>query len=166
VPSLEHEVLLELFRGDTRLAAEILRGAFDIHLPDAEAVPIEASFSQLVPTEYRADLVLAIGPSVRVIVEVQLRRDERKRWTWPLYVTALRARDRCKVFLLVVTTSAEVATWARAPVEPDAPRSWLDPLVFGPGSFPAVTDIETAFRMPELAYFRRSPRRRGRQTWR
>ncbi len=63
----------------------------------------EATFTQLVPTQFAADLVVAIGdpPRLGIVVEVQLREDEAKRYTWPLYAVALRARWRCPVVVLV-----------------------------------------------------------------
>lgn len=151
MPSLEHEALVQLFRNDRRLAAGLLRAAFDMGLPAVDGNVVEANVTQLVPAEYRADLVLAYGADVRVIVEVQLRKDENKRWTWPVYVAALRARDRCRVYLLVVTDSSEVARWARVPIGLGSPGSQVEPLVVGPGSFPRVTDPEQARKRPELA---------------
>jgi hypothetical protein len=47
-------------------------------LPDTAANVVEADATQLVPTEYRADLVLAFGTEARVIVEAQLHRDDEK----------------------------------------------------------------------------------------
>src|SRR5690606_16799673 len=86
MPSLEHEAILELFRRAPNLVSEAIRAAFDIHLPEEPGKPVESTLGQLAPTEYHADLVVAFG-EIRVIVEVQLRRDPEKRWTWPLYVT-------------------------------------------------------------------------------
>lgn len=85
-----------------------------------------------------------------MIVEVQLHKKEEKRWSWPNYVTALRARDRCVAYLLVVTDSAPVAEWAREPIPLGNPGSKLIPLVLGPGSFPRIAPA-VARTHPELA---------------
>lgn len=150
MPSLEHEAILELFRRAPNLVSEAIRAAFDIHLPEEPGKPVESTLGQLAPTEYHADLVVAFG-EIRVIVEVQLRRDPEKRWTWPLYVTTLAARERCSVYLLVVTNSEDVARWAERPIPLGNPGSWLVPLVIGPESFPTIASWETARRHPELA---------------
>ncbi|AKU93117.1 hypothetical protein [Vulgatibacter incomptus] len=147
--SLEHEALVELFRSSPKLAAEAIRAAFDLPLPEGEGQTLESTLNQIVPTELRADLVVAFGDA-RVIVEVQLARDEDKRWIWPCYVTTLRARERCRSLLLVVTNSAEVARWARRPISLDTPGSSYVPLVLGPGSCPRITDLEMARRLPAL----------------
>jgi hypothetical protein len=43
-----------------------------------------------------------------IVIEVQLQRDDRKRFTWPVYVAGLRARLECPACLLVVTPSDAV----------------------------------------------------------
>jgi YD repeat-containing protein len=45
----------------------------------------------------------------------QLSTHADKRFSWPVYVTTLRARLRCPVFLLVVATDKNVAGWAAEP---------------------------------------------------
>lgn len=149
MPSFEHEVLVELFRGDPKLLAKVMRGAFDLGLPEEVGKPIESTLTDLRPAEFRADLVVAFG-EVRVIVEVQLQRKDEKRWTWPNYVTAQRARDRCRVFLLVVTDSERVAEWASEPIPLGNSGSSFVPLVLGPGNFPRLGP-EVARHHPELA---------------
>lgn len=101
--SIVHEALVQFFRKDPRVLADVLRGAFDLRLPDEAAKVVESTLNQLSPTEYHADLVVTFGDGVGVIVEVQLQRDDDKEFTWPVYLANLRARDRCRVYLLVVT---------------------------------------------------------------
>jgi hypothetical protein len=79
-----------------------------------------ADLTDIRRAEYRADLVVVMegdGEKYAIVVEVQLSRDERKRYAWPAYVSNLRARMECPVYLLVVTDSAAVARWAAAPIE-------------------------------------------------
>lgn len=91
-------------------------------------------------------------PVLGVIVEAQLSRDERKRFSWPAYVSVLRARHECPVELLVLTHDRAVAAWAAAPIILDlAGEAVLRPRVLGPDGVPIVTDPEQAKRAPEFA---------------
>ncbi|WP_373044827.1 hypothetical protein [Vulgatibacter sp.] len=150
MPALDHEALLQLFRNQPGLVAELLRSAQEQELPLGEARPTETDLTQVLPTEYRADLVIALG-GVRLVVEVQMSRDPKKRWSWPLYVSALRAKERCPVLLVVVTTRPEVASWARKPIELGNLDSHLVPAVLAPEAVPRVVDFEAARANPELA---------------
>lgn len=74
----------------------------------------EPSLDQLVPTEFRADLVLelcdATGKRVLAIVlEVQCNRDVEKEYAWPSYVVLVRAKRRCPTIALVVAANAELS---------------------------------------------------------
>lgn len=154
MPSLLHEALLILFRNRPELAPELLRDALHVSLPHYSEVVIEsADLTEILPTEYRADLVVLLvdgKPALGIVVEVQLQRDDRKRMSWPVYVVALRARLSCPALLLVVTPSESVATWAKAPTE-FGPGGSLTPFVVGPSAVPVVDDSDVAIRDPELA---------------
>lgn len=111
--------------------------------------------TDLTPTEYRADAVVALtaeqGPVLAVVVEVQLGRDGDKRWSWPVYLTTLRARLRCPTVLLVICVEVTTAAWCAAPIELGHPGARLTPLVLGPDRVPIVTELDDAGRVPELA---------------
>jgi hypothetical protein len=85
-----------------------------------------------------------------IVVEVQLSADEDKGFSWPFYVTGLRARIRCEVCLLVVTAEEVVVQWASRPIELGGGSRFV-PLVLGPSGVPEVTDEEQARLDPELA---------------
>jgi len=110
-----------------------------------------------VPAERRADLVLVLEAGTdatargAIVVEVQLRADPDKRWSWPVYLASLRARLRCGVALLVIAADETVAGWAARPIETGHPGFTLAPLVLGPRSVPVVCDVDEATRDPELA---------------
>src|SRR5262249_60667877 len=77
MPSMAHEILVDLFKNRPSLAAEILIEALDISLPDyTEARIASADLTEIQPAEYRADIVVILfynGSPVRVvIVEVEL----------------------------------------------------------------------------------------------
>jgi hypothetical protein len=89
------------------------------------------------------------GKQVQAIVlEVQLDTDNRKRYSWPVYLSTLRARHECPTTLLVVCPTAEAAAWCRKPIELGHPDWVLTPLVLGPDQTPVVTDPERARHGP------------------
>lgn len=150
-----HEALVLLFRDRPELAPELLRDTLRQSVPDFdEARLAEANLSQVVPTELRADLVVLLHagqPVLGIVVEVQLRPDENKRYVWPLYVAALRAEHCCPCCLLVVSPSRATAHWAARAIELGPAGGIVQPLVVGPETIPVVTDVTQARRMPELA---------------
>lgn len=155
MPSLLHEILVLLFKERPQLAPELLRDALHREVPDYdEATLQDANLSQIVPTELRADLVVLLSagrPVLGVVVEVQLHRDDDKRYVWPLYLAALRAKHQCPCCLLVVTPSQSVARWSAQPIDLGPAGDVVHPLVVGPGRIPIVTDVEQARQAPELA---------------
>ena len=155
MPSLLHEALVELFRRRITLAPEVLSEALGVALPEfTEARGETVDFTQIIPTEYRADLVVLLldgRPVLAIVVEVQLSRDLDKRRSWPVYVTTLRARFDCPACLLVVCSDAETARWCASPIEIGHEGFALRPYVLGPGSVPVVTEAKRAQAAPELA---------------
>jgi hypothetical protein len=106
--------------------------------------------------EYQADAVVVLSsdagqPVFAVVVEVQRGRDRDKRWSWPVYLSSVRARTRCPAILLVVCTEPAIAQWCAAPIEMGHPGWRLAPVVAGPKTVPVVTDPAAAARTPELA---------------
>ncbi|MBI5478183.1 MAG: hypothetical protein HY906_04965, partial [Deltaproteobacteria bacterium] len=154
VPSLLHEAIVMLFRNRPTLAAELLVRVFGVRVPHVDVVAInEADLTQIVPTEYRADLVVVhgAGPAgAAVVLEVQLDRDENKPFVWPLYQAALRAKLRVPACVLVVTMDDAVARWAATPVVTGQPGVRFAPVVLRVAALPWVTAEEVA-RAPELA---------------
>lgn len=157
MPSRLHEVLIELFRHEPTLVAELLADALQVAVPAyLRADLARTDLNDLVPTEFRADAVVVLtgegdAPVLAVIVEAQLGRDGGKQWSWPVYLTTLRARLLCPVVLLVVCSDAGVARWCAAPIVLGHPGLVLAPLVLGPDQIPAVTDPGEAARTPEVA---------------
>ncbi len=98
-----------LFRNRPELAPELLRDALHVALPAYSEARLEsAELTDITPAEYRADLVVLLvegTPVLGIAVEVQLQRDDRKRFTRPVYVAGLRARLTCPACVLVVTPS-------------------------------------------------------------
>ena len=157
MPSLLHEALVTLFRNRPELAPELLRDALSVELPAYTEVRVEsAELSQIVPPGYHADLVVLLidgRPVLAIVLEVQLGTDERKRFTWPLYVVALRARLECPACVLVVTPYRNVARWAAEPIVMGL-GSTFQPLVVGPDGVPMVSDPAVAARNRSWRCFR------------
>jgi hypothetical protein len=156
VPSKEHELPLEMFRNRPQLAPQLLRTAFGIPIPDSDKVSLGSeSYSESNPAEFRCDATVLVGdpnsPDLGIVVEVQLQHSKRKIYSWPAYLALLRARCECPVTLLVLCPDEATARACEAPIHLGH-RGWvLEPLVLSPARLPAVTDLEKARELPELA---------------
>ena len=156
MPSLAHEILVDLFKNRPSLGVELLTEALGVTPPPYTASQlVSIDLTQIHPTEYRADVVTLLldggVPSGVQIVEVQLGIDAAKRYSWPEYATGSRARYRCPVSLLVVAPDPAVAAWCAEPIETGIPGFVLRPPVLGRAAIPVVTDPAEAARRPELA---------------
>lgn len=155
MPSINHEMLVDLFKSRPSLAAEILVEVLGVPIPDyTEARITSADLTEIQPAEYRADIVVLLlqeGAPVRVvIVEVQLAADPRKRFSWPAYAMVSRAAHGCPVALLVVAPDPAVAGWCAEPIETGIPGFVLRPPVLRNTAVPVVTEPEEAARRLEL----------------
>ena len=153
--SWDHEGIVELFRSDPRLAAELLQGPLGLDLPAFVEARVESgAVTQLNPAELHADLVVSLNDDTHavlaIVVEAQRGVDPDKFFSWPAYVASLRHRLRCEVCLLVVTQSERVANWAARQIRL-GPGSSLQPLVLRPSVVPVIDDAEDAQKAPELA---------------
>jgi hypothetical protein len=157
-PSLMHEGVIALVRDKPAFAASLLRELLHVEVPRFdEARLTEAALNQLVPVEYHADAVVLFDiiydqnkPVFGTIFEVQLERKERKRYTWPLYAAAARARYECPFVVIAVTPDPAVARWASQPIALGDGMIFR-PRVIGPEGIPQVTDRDQAVREPQLA---------------
>jgi hypothetical protein len=155
MPSMAHEILVDLFKNRPSLAAEILVEVLGFSIPSyTEARIASADLTEIQPAEYRADIVVLLlqdGVPVRVvIVEVQLAVDPRKRLSWPAYAMVSRAVHGCPVALLVVAPEPAVAGWCAEPIETGIPDFVLRPPVLRRTEVPVVTDPGEALLRPEL----------------
>ncbi|HSK77998.1 MAG TPA: hypothetical protein VLQ45_16220 [Thermoanaerobaculia bacterium] len=155
MPSMAHEILVDLFKNRPSLAAEILAEVLGVPLPPySEARLASTDLTDIQPAEYRADAVVVLldrdVPVRVVIVEVQLAVDPRKRLSWPAYVTVSRAIHECPAALLVVAPEPAVANWCAEAIETGVPGFVLRPPVLQRAAVPIVTDPAEAARRPEL----------------
>ncbi len=124
-----------------------------MHVPEWTRAEIsDAAFSELPPTEYRADLVIVLRrerPVLGVVCEAQLRIDPVKGYRWPCYGVLLRDRWHCPVVVLVITPDAAVAEWASRSIRLGGPASVFTPVVLGPAQIPRFTPDDLV--QPEMA---------------
>jgi hypothetical protein len=155
MPSMAHEVLVDLFRNRPEMAAELLVEVLGAEVPAyTEARLVSVDLTEARPAEYSADAVvlhLRDGePVLLVVVEVQLARDDDKPFTWPSYIANGRRRHRCPVSLLVVAPNPKVADWCARPIELGPPGFVLHPAVLRREGIPLVADPAEAARRVEL----------------
>jgi hypothetical protein len=152
MPSLLHEGLLELVRNRPELVVELLR-LIELDVPQFAHVRLaETALHEIVPVEHHADAVVLLiddTPAMGVVVEAQLQPDDRKRFTWPLYAIAARARHLCPCIVLVLTADEATARWAAKPIDLGG-GNYYQVHVIGPEGIPVVTEIERAMAVPEL----------------
>jgi hypothetical protein len=96
-------------------------------------------------------ILVADPPQLGIILEVQLRRDGLKRFSWPLYACALRARWHCPAVVLVLAPDPAVAAWATEAMVLGPGAGVFHAHVAGPGVIPRLTSLADARDAPELA---------------
>ena len=145
-----------MFRNCGELAPMLLEACARIAFRHDRVDEASIDFSQVVSTEYRADATVVLrdggeAPVAAIVVEVQLGVDPDKKYSWPVYVTTLRARLRCPVVLLVVSPSPSIAAWSRASIVLGHPGFALAPVVIQLADVPRMTDLADVLHVPELA---------------
>jgi len=157
MPTLEHNALIEMFRENPALAPHFLEILFHIKIPPHESVRVaDSSLDQLIPVEFRADLVLDLRDAegavvLAIILEAQREKKPRKKYVWPVYAAVGRAERECPTLVLVIAPDAEVAAWAAEKIDLGLGLGTLQPLVLGPSTVPVVTDPAVAEKEVELA---------------
>ncbi|XXX72382.1 hypothetical protein WMF30_32520 [Sorangium sp. So ce134] len=157
MPTLEHNALVEMFREHPALAPRLLATLFHVEVPPYASVGVvESSLDQLIPVEFRADLVLELRDAsgarvLAIVLEVQRDVDPDKKFSWPTYVAVVRAKKRCRTVVLVVAPDAGVAAWAAENIDLGLGIGNVAPLVLGPAVVPEITDPAEAEAETELA---------------
>jgi hypothetical protein len=152
--SSRHESVPSLVRDCPELIPELL-AMLHVEVPQFTRVRIsDIALHEAAPVEHFADAVVLLAledrPVLGVIVEAQLRRDDRKLYAWPQYAMNARARHKCPFLVLVATPSPSVARWAGQPIDVGN-GTMFRPHIIGPETVPKVTDAAQAAREPELA---------------
>src|SRR5580704_2891534 len=146
MPTLEHGSLVEMFRKNPDIAPHFIETLFGLHVPAYASIGVvESTLDQMIPVEFRADLVIELRSAagalvLAIVLEVQRDDDDDKKYTWPVYVSVVRARKRCPTVVLVVAPDAEIASWAAQPIDLGLGLGTVRPLVIGASSVPEVVD--------------------------
>src|ERR1700679_3213827 len=112
MPTLEHNAIVEMFHENPELAPHFVTSIFHVDVPEhASVAVVESSLDQLIPVEFRADLVFELRDAkgtivLAIVLEVQRDEDPDKLYSWPVYVTVVRAKKRCPTIVLVVAPDA------------------------------------------------------------
>jgi hypothetical protein len=152
--SSRHETFLNLVRERPAFVPELL-AELHVPLPPFTTARIsDIALHEPAPVEHFADAVVLLTrgnrPVLGVIVEAQLRRDDRKLFTWPQYAMNARARHKCPFLVMVATPSPTVACWAGRPIDVGNGTVFRQHII-GPQTIPKLTDAARATREPELA---------------
>ena len=155
MPSMAHEILLDLFKNRPSLAAEILAEVLGISLPPyTEARLASTDLTEIQPAEYRADVVVVLLDG-----DVPRPGGHRRGPTGGRFQKALQLARLCDGLarhprlpggLLVVAPDPAVADWCAEPIETGVPGFVLRPPVLRRTDVPVVTDPGEAARRPEL----------------
>ena len=155
MPTRDHELWLDLIRRRPALAADLLDRVRSGLVPAVREARLESGdLSEHSPAAYHVDALVTLGrdrAELALVVEVQLRPDQRKHVSWPAYLVNARARLGCPAVLLVICPEGSVAAWARKPIPLGHPGLVLTPLVMGPDDVPVMTGPEATESAPELA---------------
>src|SRR4051812_21900175 len=100
MPTLEHNGLVEMFRDKPDQAPHLLSTLFGVAVPPYASVGVvESSLDQMIPIEFRADLVLELRDVsdacvMAIVLEVQRDLDPDKKYVWAVYLAVVRAQKR------------------------------------------------------------------------
>jgi hypothetical protein len=120
----------------------------DIKLPGTPSVAVSATdMSDVIPKQYLADMVVVISDAatgraaLSVIIESQLREDETKQYSWPVYVASARRIRGCPaaVLLVICPDPAEAIKCAQL-IRTGHPGFDLAPIVISPHNAPGTDD--------------------------
>ncbi|MFI6041243.1 hypothetical protein ACIA8C_06385 [Nocardia sp. NPDC051321] len=155
MPSIRHEVPLELLRHNPQLAAALLADT-GIQLPaGATATVSDSNLTTCNPPEFRADAVTLLhgtdGSKLAVITESQSAAPKRrKRRAWPAYVAVAQSQHNCDAVLVVIAASRATARACRRTIHTGHPGFSLEPIVIGPHNTPDPRNPAFAGVAPEL----------------
>lgn len=152
--SSRHETFPTLVRERPAFVPELL-ARLHVEMPQFTSARIsDIALHEPAPVEHFADAVVLLAdqdrPVLGVIIEAQLRRDDRKLYTWPQYAMNARARHQCPFLVMVATPSPSVARWASQPIDVGNGTVFRQHII-GPEAVPKLTDAAQAAREPDLA---------------
>ncbi|MFE1914056.1 RpnC/YadD family protein [Streptomyces anandii] len=165
-----HEALHRIFQKDPALLTRALQRVLHVPFPEpTEIAALNVDLTECEPVERRVDTLLRAETgegTYLLVVESQGKMDERKRGSWPYYLSYLYEKYRCEPVLIVITQSSSTAKWASQPIRLGFP-GWYSltvrPLVLGPDNVPVIADERQAERDVPLAVLSAMTHGRGPQ---
>jgi hypothetical protein len=170
VPQTLHQAVVAVFRDDPALAFDLARSVFGVPLPElGEVQDRKSELDRFAPCvgdagELRPDLALSAmvrgirnarrGRKARcgvgMVLEVQRRIVQLKRWRIWVYWALLAEYLQLSTIVIVVALTDAVSRWARSIGDLEIPpRDGL--LVLDRQNMPRITDIDQARRRPGMA---------------
>ncbi|MEU0602773.1 hypothetical protein ABZ484_31805 [Streptomyces sp. NPDC006393] len=165
-----HEALHRIFQKEPELLTKALQRVLNVPFPKPrEIAALNVDLTEIEPVERRVDTLLRAETeegTYLLVVESQGKVDERKRGSWPYYLSYLYEKYRCEPVLIVITQSSATARWASRPIQLGFP-GWYSltvrPLVLGPDNVPVIVDERQAEKDVPLAVFSAMTHGRGPQ---
>ncbi|MCZ4514414.1 hypothetical protein O3Q52_41055 [Streptomyces sp. ActVer] len=156
--SSSHEALHHFGQKDTAGLIRNLQRLFHVPFPEPCGFTVlNTDLTEIEPVERRADSVVRVNTKdgdFLLVLESQGKKDERKRGSWPYYLSYLYEKYRCEPVLVVMTQSSSTARWAAQPIRFGLP-GWsslvVRPMVLGPDNVPVITDEKEAAQDVSLA---------------
>ncbi|MFE7727965.1 hypothetical protein ACFYO6_23350 [Streptomyces anthocyanicus] len=156
--SSSHEALHWVFQKDPALLTRAFQSVLHVPFPEPrDFAVLNADLTEIEPVERRVDTLMRVetdeGPYL-LVVEAQGKKDEKKRGSWPYYLSYLYEKYRCEPVLVVITQNSATARWAAQPIRRGLP-GWdsmtVRPLVIGPDNVPLIAGEREAERDVPLA---------------
>ncbi|MEU6506816.1 hypothetical protein [Streptomyces sp. NPDC046942] len=168
--SSSHEALHQIFQKDPALLTKALQKVLHVPFPEPrEFAALNVDLTEIEPVERRVDTLLRAETdegTYLLVVESQGKVDDRKRGSWPYYLSYLYEKYRCEPVLIVITQSSRTAKWASRPIRLGFP-GWesltVRPLVISPDNVPVIADEKEAERDVPLAVLSAMTHGRGPQ---
>jgi hypothetical protein len=165
-----HEALHRIFQKDPALLTRALQRVLHVPFPEPrEIAALNIDLTEIEPVERRVDTLLRAETdegTYLLVVESQGKVDERKRGSWPYYLSYLYEKYRCEPVLIVITQNTSTERWASRPIRLGFP-GWesltVRPLVLGPDNVPVIADERQAEKDVPLAVLSAMTHGRGPQ---
>ncbi|MGV9557620.1 hypothetical protein [Streptomyces sp. NPDC003401] len=165
-----HEAMHRIFQKDPALLTRALQQVLGVPFPEPyEFAGMNVDLTETEPVERRVDTLLRAETdegAYLLVVESQGKPDERKRGSWPYYLSYLYEKYRCEPVLIVVTQNSATARWAAEPIHlgvRGCPSLTVRPFVLGPDNVPVIADEREAERDVPLAVLSAMTHGRGRE---
>ncbi|MCF4139415.1 hypothetical protein L1856_25595 [Streptomyces sp. Tue 6430] len=165
-----HEAMHRIFQKDPALLTRALQQVLRIPFPEPyDFAGMNVDLTEIEPVERRVDTLLRAETdegTYLLVVESQGKPDDRKRGSWPYYLSYLYEKYRCEPVLIVVTQNSATARWAAEPIHlgvRGCPSLTVRPFVLGPDNVPVIADEREAERDVPLAVLSAMTHGRGRQ---